>query len=116
MSSTETTEGEQSMSRRIMSRAGFRPINSETFSEYTGRVGSVYVTGCTILSQCQPEPGAEIELRLYLPGGAWPIRVDRAKVTWGHWDSFTVEFISLPIADQLQLEDYLLNAAPPVAV
>ncbi len=38
------------MSRRIMSRADFRPINSETFSEYTGRVESVYVTGCTILS------------------------------------------------------------------
>lgn len=104
------------MSRTIMFRADFRPINAETFSEYTGRAESVSVTGCTILSQCQPEPGAEIELRLYLPGGAWPIRVDHAKVTSGHWDSFTVEFDSLPIADQLQLEDYLLNAASPMAV
>lgn len=102
------------MSRGIMFHADFRPINAGTFSEYTGRVESVSVTGCTILSQCQPEPGAEIELRLYLPSGAWPIRVDHAKVTWRHWDSFTVEFVSLPIADQLQLEDYLLNAASPV--
>ncbi|MGZ8422048.1 MAG: PilZ domain-containing protein [Nitrospira sp.] len=104
------------MSAEVMFRADFRPVAAETLSEHTGRVQSLSSSGCTILTRCQSEPGAEIELRLYLPGGAWPIRVDHAKVTWGYWDSFTVEFLSLPACDQERLEDYLAEASAPAAV
>lgn len=103
------------MSAEVMFRADFRPVAAETLSEHTGRVQSLSSSGCTILTRCQPDPGAQLELRLYLPGGSWPIRVDHAKVTWEHWDSFTVEFISLPARDQERLEDYLAEAAAPAA-
>lgn len=104
------------MSAEVMFRADFRPVAAETLSEHTGRVQSLSSSGCTIRTRCQSEPGAEIELRLYLPGGAWPIRVDHAKGTWGDWDSFTVEFLSLPTCDQERLEDYLAEAFAPASV
>lgn len=32
---------------------------------------------------------------------------DWAHITWGHWDSFTVECVSLPTQDQARLKIYL---------
>lgn len=90
-----------------MFRADFRPIHAQTFSETTGRVASLLATGCTILAGCQPQPDAELELRLYLPDGGWPLRVDRAHITWGHWDSSTVEFLSMPAHEKQRLLNYL---------
>jgi hypothetical protein len=104
------------MSTEVMFRVDVRPINPQTFSEHIGRVESISATGCTILTRWQPKAGAEVELRLYLPSGSWPIRVDHAQVTWGHWNSFAVEFLSMPSADKAQLQDYLLHAATPAAV
>jgi hypothetical protein len=49
-------------------------------------------TGCSIRSPYQPQPGASLELRLYLPDTEWPLAVHHAEVTWSHWDCFTVEF------------------------
>ena len=55
-------------------------------------------------------------MRLYLPSEAWPIRVDHAKVTWGYWDSFTVEFFDCPAGDQERLEGYPSVATAPAAI
>ena len=60
------------MSGGMMFRADFRPMHAQTFSENSGRVESLSATGCTILARCQPQPDAELELRLYLPDGDWP--------------------------------------------
>lgn len=95
------------MSGGMMFRADFRPMHAQTFSENSGRVESLSATGCTILARCQPQPDAELELRLYLPDGDWPLRVDRAHITWGHWDSFTVEFLSLSVREKQRLLNYL---------
>lgn len=104
------------MSAGGLFRVDFRPLHAETLAEHTGRVESVSATGCTIRSRNQPEPGAELELRLYLPGRAWPIRVDHATVTWGYWDSFCVYFLSLPAPDREQLAAYLAAQPTPVTV
>lgn len=95
------------MSAEIMFRADFRQVAAKTLSEHTGRVQSLSSRGCRIFARCQPQPGAQVELRLYLPSEASPIRVDHAKVTRGYWDLFTVEFLDLPASEQERLKDYL---------
>ncbi len=89
-------------------RVDFRSVNAATFHEETSRIDSLSATGCMIRSRQLPTSG-NLELRLYLPSGDWPLRVDHAKVTWGHWDGFTVEFLSMPANDQRRLQDYLAN-------
>ena len=95
-----------------MFRVDFRPVEASTRPERTGRVDAYTTTGCTILTRSHPDPGAELELRLYLPGSSWPLRIDRAKVTWGHWDSFTVEFLALPASERTRLQNSLLESSP----
>lgn len=88
-------------------RVDFRTLPAQSLIEQTGRLESLWATGCTILTDHHPAPDPVVELRIYLPDGEWPLRVDRAHVTWGHWDSFTVEFVSLSAQDQQRLKTYL---------
>jgi hypothetical protein len=94
-------------------RVDYRSRNALTLHEHTSRLESLSATGCTILSRDVPQ-AETLELRIYLPDGHCPIRVDRAKVTWGHWNAFTVEFVSMPAADQRHLQDFLAVACEPV--
>ncbi len=88
-------------------RVDFRTLPAESLTEQTGRLESLWATGCTILAAHQPAADAALELRIYLPDGEWPLRVDRAHITWEHWDSFTVEFASLLTRDPERLKSYL---------
>lgn len=88
-------------------RVDFRVLSATAFTEQTARLESIWATGCSILTAHSPASEAAIELRIYLPDGQWPLRVDRAKITWRHWDSFTVEFLHLPTRDQERLQQYL---------
>lgn len=92
-------------------RVDYRPADVKHFCELTGRVEYLSATGCTIRTGNQPEPGTTLELRLYVPGSAWPIRVSRATVAWAHWDEFTVEFVHVPLQDQDQLQHCLVKAS-----
>lgn len=92
-------------------RVDYRPTNATHFCEYSGRVAYLSATGCTIQAIQRPEPGTALELRLYLPGSAWPIRVTHATVEWSHWNEFTVEFVQVPIRDLDQLQHCLAHAA-----
>ena len=91
-------------------RVDFRPVTADTFGEHTGRLESISATGCTIRTGQPLESWDPLGLRIYLPGLAWPLQVDQAKVTWGRSDVFTVEYLSLPVAQQLRLGDYLGDA------
>ena len=93
----------------IPCRVDYRPAAAQEFCEWTGRVDRLSATGCSIRTAHHPEPGATLELRLYLPGSAWPIRVQQAEVTWSHWDEFTVEFRRLSICDLDQLQNCLME-------
>ncbi len=88
-------------------RVDFRAIPAQSLTEATGRLESLWATGCTILASSHPAPEPMLELRIYLPDGEWPLTVHRAHITWGHWGSFTVEFVSLPAQDQVRLKAYL---------
>ncbi len=87
-------------------RVDYRSVSAATFYEQTSRLESLSATSCTIRGRQLPTSGA-LELRIYLPSGNWPLRVDHAKVTWGHWEAFAVEFLSMPAEDQQRLHDYL---------
>ena len=85
-------------------RVDYRPVGAQTFCEWTGRVNSLSATGCSIRTRHQPDAGLRLELRIYLPGSVWPIRVKEAEIIWSHWDEFTVEFHGLSAHDQDQLQ------------
>lgn len=93
----------------------YRPADATHFCEYSGRVESLSETGCTIQTTQRPEPDSMLELRLYVPGSVWPIRVTRAMVAWSHWDKFTVDFVQIPFQDQDQLQHCLAKASALVA-
>jgi hypothetical protein len=108
MVNTATKQGEDIMSPTIevSCRVDFRAVRTGLSAEHTSRVDSLSVTGCTIHSRQIPQ--AEVlELRIYLPDGHWPLRVDQAKVSWGNWGGFAVEFVDMPAADQRRLREYL---------
>ena len=91
----------------IPCRVDFRTLPAESFSETTGRAESLWATGCSIQASLPTAPDPVLELRIYLPDGEWPLIIERAHITWGHWDSFTVEFVSMPDRDQARLNAYL---------
>jgi hypothetical protein len=104
-----------SRSMDLSCRVDFRPVNVTHFCEYSGRAEYLSTTGCTIRTTDRPEPGTTLELRLYVPGSAWPIRVSRATVAWAHWDEFTVEFVQVPFRDHDQLRYCLANVSAHAA-
>ena len=95
----------------VSCRVDFRPASCKEFCEWTGRIDRLSATGCTILSTHTPEPGVRLELRIYLPGSAWPMQVQKAEVVWNHWGEFTVEFLHLSLGNMDQLERCLTNAS-----
>lgn len=90
-------------------RVDFRPVAARGWMESTGRVHDLTVTGCRIVSPTQCDPGTELELRLYIPDTSWPLCVTRAYVTWKHWDTFNVQFETLPENDQTTLHRMFLG-------
>lgn len=94
-------------SSTVPCRVDFRTVPAQSLTEQTGRLESLWATGCTILSAHHTASGEALELRIYLPDGEWPLRIDRAKITREQWDSITVEFLDLPVRDQERLRTYL---------
>ena len=85
-------------------RVDFRPVAAREWTESTGRVHDLTVHGCRIVSPMRCAPGTELELRLYIPDTSWPLCVTRAAVTWKSWDTFNVQFETLPESDQTILQ------------
>jgi hypothetical protein len=92
-------------------RVDYRPVGTQAFVEWSGRVDLISASGCSIRTSQHPEPGSKLELRIYLPGSPWPIQVQQAEVIWSHWNEFTVEFLNLPIRDLDHLQRCLMDAS-----
>jgi hypothetical protein len=108
MQSTTTQQGDKRMfpTIEVSCRVDYREARTGLPGEHTSRLDSLSVNACTIHSNAIPD--AEVlELRIYLPDGQWPLRIDHAKVSWGNWGGFAVEFIDMPAADQRRLREYL---------
>ena len=100
-----------SLTIELPCRVDYRPVGAQHFCEWTGRVNYLSATGCSILAAEAPQAGARLELRIYLPGNAWPMQVQQAEVVWRHWGEFTVEFVQLSMRDQDQLQRCLSEAS-----
>jgi hypothetical protein len=113
MNRTATLEGARTMNPTIKMpcRVDLRPVGSKEFCEWTGRIDQVSATGCSIRSAHTPDPGARLELRIYLPGNSWPMQVQEVQVVWNHWGEFTVEFLQVAMRDRDQLEGSLTEAS-----
>src|SRR5512134_3674166 len=112
MSHTTGRERESTLSliMEVSCRVDFRSLSADTFSEHTGRLESISSAGCTIRTSQHPESWDALELRIYLPRLGSPLRIDHARVTWGCSDAFTVEYLTLAVAEQLRLGNYLTDA------
>lgn len=87
-------------------RVDYRVIRTGLVQEHTSRVDCISVTGCTIRTGQAPD-GEALEMHIYLPDGKSPLRIDHAKLSWGHWDAFTVDFLTMPAKEKQRLQDYL---------
>lgn len=92
-------------------RVDFRTLPVTTFTDQSGRLESLWTTGCTIQTPLHLDSAAMVELRIYLPDGHWPLAIDRARITWSHWTSFSVEFVTLSAEVQSRLENHLASQA-----
>ena len=95
----------------VSCRVDFRPAASQEFCEWTGRIERLSATGCSIYSAQTPEPGAHLELRIYLSGNAWPTPIQQAQVVWNHWGEFTVEFLDVSMHAEDELRRCLSDAS-----
>ena len=92
-------------------RVDYRRTATQEFCEWTGRIDRLSATGCSIQSVQTPEPGARLELRIYLPGNAWPTPIRQAEVVWSHWGEFTVEFLEVSMHAEDELRCALAKAS-----
>ena len=76
-----------------------------------GTVRNLSVPGCAIQSRKRVQPGSYLEMRLFLPDSAPPLRVGVAKVRWCEERRFGVEFIQVPGGDQVRLGQLVKNDA-----
>ncbi len=97
--------------RETICRVDYRSVRGALTGEQTSRLDSLFASGCTIRGRKLPDTDA-LEMRIYLPDGEWPLRIDLAKVSWGHWDGFAVDFVDMPAEDRRRLREYLYRDSP----
>ena len=97
---------------KVPCRVDYRPVSAATFCEQTSRLDPFLPQGArfglaNLLNQARWSCGFTYRR------GDWPLRVDHANVTWGHWGGFTVEFISMPAEEEQRLQNYLATTVTP---
>ncbi len=95
-------------SLKVSCRVDYWPMGGNPECERTSVLDFMSGAEGSIRAQQLPESGT-LELRIHLPGSDSPLRIDHAKITWGHWGAFTVEFVSMSTEDRQRLEDYLVT-------
>lgn len=93
--------------KSIPCRVDFRLLPATTLSDQTGRLETLSPTGCTIRTRHHLPPDSRLELRIYLPDGQWPLRVECAQIIDHQRDSITVSFLQLSTREQEHLDEYL---------
>lgn len=79
-----------------------------------GRVLNVSVPGCAVHSRKPVQPGSYLEMRMFVPDTAPPLRIGLAKVRWCEGRRFGVEFIQMPGEDQVRLGRLVKTETPLV--
>lgn len=76
-------------------RVQFRSTFSGHQIDGEGKAIDISQGGCKIESDLRAPAGTTLELRLYVPGLDWPIRVEQAAVKWARGRQFGLEFVRL---------------------
>jgi hypothetical protein len=87
-------------------RVHYCPCGAAPSLERTHRLERLSATGCTIVTDQTPASDL-LELRIDVPDSEEPVRVEKAKVMWGNWDGFVVQFLDMAAAEQRRLREYL---------
>lgn len=93
--------------KSIPCRVDFRLLPATTLSDDTGRLETLSPTGCTIRTRHHLPPDSTLELRIYLPDGQWPLRVECAQIIDHQREKITVSFLQLSTQEQARLHEYL---------
>src|SRR5687768_14399003 len=79
---------------------------SDTFVT-EGVLLNLAVAGCAVQAKEVPTVGEYLQLAILVPGHDTPPGADVAKVRWVQPESFGVEFLRVPSAEQLALERFV---------
>ena len=78
-----------------------------------GRILDLSVQGCLVESSVSVKVGANLQLRISLPGPEPPLRVPCATVRWTKGFQFGVEFMELEETDRVRLNRVLTGYDDP---
>jgi hypothetical protein len=81
----------------------FRSTFSANQQEGEGRTVDLSLGGCKIESNAPVVAGTKYEMRLYVPGFDWPLRIEEAYVRWTKVGVFGVEFMGVRPEEQTKL-------------
>ncbi len=90
----------------VSCRAAYRSRGTGSSQEHACHLESLSASGCTIRSGELPDTDL-LELEIHLQEDEEPLRVHQAKLLWGGWTGFTLEFEDMPARDQRRLREYL---------
>ncbi len=90
----------------VSCRTKYRSLRGGSPREHACRLESLSASGCTIRSSELSDTDI-LELQIHLQDHEEPLQVGQAKVMWGDWNGFTVEFLDMPATDQRRLREYL---------
>ena len=76
-------------------RVQFRSKFSGDQIDGEGKAIDLSQRGCRIESDLSVPASSILELRLYVPGLDWPMRVEQASVKWARGREFGLEFVRL---------------------
>jgi PilZ domain-containing protein len=65
--------------------------------------------GCRIESPVTVEPGASLELRIYVPDIEWPLMIEAASVQWVSGQTFGLAFFRITEPEHQRLEQVISN-------
>lgn len=76
-------------------RVQFRSTFTGRQIEGEGKATDLSQGGCRIESDISITASTTLELRLYVPGLDWPLRVEQAVVKWARGREFGLEFVRI---------------------
>lgn len=84
-------------------------VSDSTKTEGAGIMLDLSTGGCRLESRLTMEPGAALEVRIYVPGFKWPLMVDGAQVQWVSEQIVGLAFVRISQPEQQRLHEVITN-------
>jgi len=93
-------------------RVQFRSTFSGDRIDGDGKAIDLSQKGCRIESELTVPASTMLELRLYVPGLDWPMRVEQASVKWARGREFGLEFVRILPVEEEKLQKVVKDLEP----